>query len=34
MKKVIKFFEIHFGWFFMNGRKQEMWNQYLKQKYK
>lgn len=29
-----KWFEINLGWFFINGRKQEHWNKYLKQKYK
>lgn len=28
-----KWFEINLGWFFINGRKQEQWNKYLKQKY-
>jgi hypothetical protein len=28
-----KWFEINLGWFFINGRKQEQWNEYLKQKY-
>jgi len=34
MKKIIKWFELNLGWFFINGRKQEQWNEYLKQKYK
>jgi len=34
MKSFIKFFEINFGWFFVNGQKQERWKRYLKQKYK
>lgn len=34
MKSIIKLFEIKFGWFFVNGRKQERWERYLKQKYK
>lgn len=34
MKSLIKFFEINFGWFFVNGRKQESWERYLKKKYK
>ena len=28
-----KWFEINLGWFFINGRKQVQWNEYLKQKY-
>ena len=31
---MIKWFEINLGWFFINGRKQEQWNEYLKKKYK
>jgi len=31
MKKIIKWFELNLGWFFINGRKQEQWNEYLKQ---
>lgn len=34
MKKIIKWFELNLGWFFINGRKQEQWNEYLKQKYR
>ena len=30
---MIKWFEINLGWFFINGRRQEQWNEYLKQKY-
>lgn len=30
---MIKWFEINLGWFFINGTKQEQWNEYLKQKY-
>ena len=33
MKKIIKWFEINMGWFFVNGRKQEQWENYLKDKY-
>jgi len=29
-----KWFEINLGWFFINVRKQEQWNEYLKKKYK
>ena len=28
-----RIFEIYFGWFFVNGRKQEEWSNYLKEKY-
>ena len=34
MKSLIKFFEINFGWFFVNGQKQESLERYLKKKYK
>jgi hypothetical protein len=30
---MVKWFEINLGWFFVNGRKQEQWNKYLKEKY-
>lgn len=33
MKKFIKLFETKFGWFFVNGRKQEIYQNYLDQKY-
>lgn len=29
-----KWFEINLGWLFINGRKQQQWNEYLKKKYK
>jgi hypothetical protein len=29
-----KWFEINLGWFFVNGRKQKVWREYLKKKYK
>ena len=28
-----KWFEINLGWFFINGRKQEQWGKYLRDKY-
>ena len=28
-----KWFEINLGWFFINGRKQDQWVKYLKNKY-
>ncbi len=34
MKKIIKWLEIKFGWFFVNGQKQEQWHKYLRVKYK
>jgi hypothetical protein len=33
MKKFIKWFELNFGWFFINGRKQADWAEYLRKKY-
>jgi hypothetical protein len=30
---MIKWFEINLAWFFINGRKQSKWNNYLKNKY-
>ena len=29
-----KWFEINLDWFFVNGRKQKVWYEYLKKKYK
>ena len=34
LKKLNRWFELNWGWFFINGRKQEQWNEYLKNKYK
>ena len=34
IKKLNRWFELNWGWFFINGRKQEQWNEYLKNKYK
>jgi len=31
--EIVKFFELHIGWFFINGNKREAWNQYLRDKY-
>jgi hypothetical protein len=28
-----KWFEINFGWFFINGQKREVYTEYLKRKY-
>jgi hypothetical protein len=34
LKKLNRWFELNCGWFFISGRKQEQWNEYLKNKYK
>jgi hypothetical protein len=34
VNKFIKWFELNCGWFFVNGRKQSDWEEYLKNKYK
>jgi|TARA_R110002020_G_scaffold452836_4_gene667391 hypothetical protein len=34
MKKVIRWFELNLGWFFINGFKRDDWEEYLKEKYK
>lgn len=31
--KFQKWFELNLGWFFINGRRQEEWIEYLKKKY-
>lgn len=33
LEKFTKFFEIRYGWFFVNGKKQEWWNNRLQEKY-
>lgn len=33
MQKFIKWFELNWGWFFINGRKQERYAEYLRKKY-
>ncbi len=33
-KKIVKWFELNWAWFFVNGRKQEAWAEYLRKKYK
>ena len=33
IKKINKWFELNLGWFFVNGRKQEDWAEYLRKKY-
>lgn len=32
-RKINEFFEVNFGWFFINGRKRSEWAQYLREKY-
>ena len=34
MKQLIKWFELNWGWFFVNGRKQARYAAYLRKKYK
>ncbi len=33
MEKLNRWFELNWAWLFINGRKQEMWRQYLIKKY-
>lgn len=33
MKAFIRWFDLNLGWFFVNGRKQEAWAEYLRKKY-
>ena len=33
IRKINKWFEINVGWIFINGRKREWWENYLKEKY-
>ncbi len=33
IKKINKWFELNWGWFFINGRKQAAWAEYLRKKY-
>lgn len=33
-KRFIKWFELNWGWFFINGRKKDAWVRHLKEKYK
>lgn len=32
--KFVRWFELNWGWFFINGRKQSEWSEYLRNKYK
>jgi hypothetical protein len=34
LRKFVKWFNLHLGWFFVNGRKQDAWNKSLEEKYK
>ena len=34
LKKINKWFELNWGWLFVNGRKREAWAEYLRKKYK
>lgn len=31
--KIVKWFEMNWGWFFVNGRKQDAWARHLRKKY-
>ena len=33
LRKIEKWFDLKFGWFFVNGQKQTQWQEYLKDKY-
>jgi hypothetical protein len=33
LSKIEKFFNLRFGWFFVNGNKLKKWNKFLKEKY-
>ncbi len=33
-KRLNKWFEINWGWFFVNGRKRSEWSDYIRNKYK
>ena len=33
IKKLRRWFDLRVGWIFVNGRKQEKWYKYLKEKY-
>lgn len=33
LNKINRWFEIKLGWMFVNGRKREDWNKYIKEKY-
>lgn len=33
MKSLIKWFEMNWGWMFVNGRRQSEWAEYLRKKY-
>ena len=33
LKRIEKWLDLNLGWFFINGRKQDQWNEHLKEKY-
>lgn len=33
MRRIKKWFELNWGWFFINGRKKDSWARYLRKKY-
>lgn len=33
MKRLVKWFEMNWGWMFINGHKQAAWGEYLRKKY-
>jgi hypothetical protein len=33
LNKLVKWFELNWGWFFINGRNQAVWAEYLRKKY-
>lgn len=33
VSNLVRYFELNFGWFFVNGQKQEAWCKYIQQKY-
>jgi hypothetical protein len=34
LRAIERWFDLHLGWLFINGRKREQWHEYLKEKYK
>jgi hypothetical protein len=33
MKRFVRWFEINWGWFFVNGQKRDAWARYVRKKY-
>tara|TARA_A100001037_G_C15152011_1_gene639938 strand:+ start:835 stop:963 length:129 start_codon:yes stop_codon:yes gene_type:complete len=33
LDKITEWFDIHLGWFFVNGRKHDEWYEYINEKY-